>query len=219
VERVISADGFSSCLRPRTARYAALPGARSFLRRALPPAPSFLRATCSMPTRCSGNYGEKTMRNWHPLAVLALFIVVCFAVAGSGSVFTTGSVRDWYPMLRRPSWTPPSWLFGPVWTILYLMMAIAAWLVWRRRELIDVRSSLGLFAFQLILNAVWSPLFFGLKNPLAGLLDIIPLWAAILATLISFWKIAPAAGILLIPYWFWVSFATALNFAIWKMNR
>jgi translocator protein len=168
---------------------------------------------------CSGNNGEKTMRNWNPLAVLVLFIAVCFAVAGSGSVFTTGSVREWYPMLRSPSWTPPSWLFGPVWTILYLMMAIAAWLVWRRRGLVDVRSSLGLFAFQLILNAAWSPLFFGLKNPLAGLLDIIPLWAAILATLISFWKIAPAAGVLLIPYWFWVSFATALNFAIWKMNQ
>jgi translocator protein len=159
------------------------------------------------------------MKNWNSLAVLVLFIAVCLAVAGLGAISTAASVRNWYPMLHKPSWTPPSWLFGPVWTILYLMMAIAAWLVWRRRGLVTVNSALGLFAFQLALNVAWSPLFFGLKNPLAGLLDIVPLWAAIMATLISFWKISPAAGVLLVPYWLWVGFATALNFAIWKMNR
>jgi tryptophan-rich sensory protein len=98
-------------------------------------------------------------------------------------------------------------------------MAIAAWLVWQRRGLVNVNSALGLFAFQLALNAAWSPLFFGLRNPLAGLLDIVPLWAAIMATLISFWKISPAAGALLLPYWLWVSFATVLNFEIWRLNR
>lgn len=159
------------------------------------------------------------MRDWHSSAILLLSIAVCLAVAGSGAIFTAGSVRHWYPTLHKPSWTPPSWLFGPVWTILYLMMAIAAWLVWRRREFVNVNGSLELFAFQLVLNAAWSPLFFGLKNPLAGLLDIVPLWAAILATLASFWKISPIAGTLLVPYWLWVSFAAALNFAIWKMNR
>ena len=159
------------------------------------------------------------MKSWNSLAVPLLFIVVCLAVAGSGAIFTASSLHDWYPTIQKPSWTPPSWLFGPVWTILYLMMAIAAWLVWRRREFVYVNSSLALFVFQLILNAAWSPLFFGLKNPLAGLWDIIPLWVAILATLISFWKISPAAGILLTPYWLWVSFATVLNFAIWQMNR
>jgi tryptophan-rich sensory protein len=148
-----------------------------------------------------------------------LFLVVCLAVAGFGAIFTAGSVRQWYPQIYRPSWTPPSWLFGPVWTILYLMMAIAAWLIWRKREFVTVTGAMGLFAFQLALNAAWSPLFFGLKNPLAGLLDIVPLWAAILATIVSFWKISPAAGALLVPYWLWVGFATALNFAIWKMNR
>lgn len=159
------------------------------------------------------------MKNWSPWAVLVFFTVVCFAVAGSGAIFTASSVRYWYPTLHKPSWNPPAWLFGPVWTILYLMMAIAAWLVWRRRGLVNVNSALGLFAFQLALNAAWSPLFFGLKNPLAGLLDIVPLWAAILATLIFFWKISPAAGVILVPYWLWVSFATALNFTIWKLNR
>jgi len=158
------------------------------------------------------------VKNWNSLAVLGLFVAVCLAVAGMGAIFTAGSVRDWYPTIQKPSWTPPSWLFGPVWTILYCMMAIAAWLVWRRKEFVYVNISLALFVFQLILNAAWSPLFFGLKNPLAGLLDIVPLWAAILATLISFWKISPAAGVLLAPYLLWVSFATALNFAIWKMN-
>jgi tryptophan-rich sensory protein len=159
------------------------------------------------------------MKNWHPWAVLVFFIAVCFGVSGLGAIFTSGSVRYWYPALHKPSWNPPAWLFGPVWTILYLMMAIAAWLVWCRRGLVHVNSALGLFAFQLALNAAWSPLFFGLRNPLAGLLDIVPLWAAIMATLISFWKISPAAGVLLIPYWLWVSFATALNFTIWKLNR
>jgi tryptophan-rich sensory protein len=99
------------------------------------------------------------------------------------------------------------------------MMAIAAWLVWQKRGLANGNTALGLFALQLILNAAWSPLFFGLRSPLAGLLDIVPLWAAILATLLAFWKISAAAGVLLLPYWLWVSFAAGLNFAIWKLNR
>jgi tryptophan-rich sensory protein len=159
------------------------------------------------------------MKHWNSLAVLGFFIVVCLAVAGFSSAFTAGSVRDWYPILRKPSWNPPAWLFGPVWTTLYIMMAIAAWLIWQRRGLAHVGSALALFGFQLILNALWSPLFFGLKSPLAGLLDIVPLWAAILVTMISFWKISATAGVLLLPYWLWVSFATALNFAIWRLNR
>jgi benzodiazapine receptor len=159
------------------------------------------------------------MKNWNSLAILGLFLAICFGVAGVSAIPTGSSVRDWYPMLQKPSWTPPSWLFGPVWTILYAMMAIAAWLVWRKREFLSVNGALALFALQLALNAIWSPLFFGLKNPLAGLLDIVPLWAAILTTLIAFWKISPAAGALMIPYWIWVSFATALNFAIWKLNQ
>jgi benzodiazapine receptor len=159
------------------------------------------------------------MVNWNSLVMLVLFIAICLGVAGAGAIFTSGSVGDWYLTLQKPSWTPPSWLFGPVWTILYLMMAIAAWLIWRKWGLDKVGGALGLFAFQLALNAAWSPLFFGLKNPLAGLLDIIPLWVAILVTLLSFWKISPVAGLLMVPYWLWVTFAAGLNFAIWKLNR
>jgi benzodiazapine receptor len=116
------------------------------------------------------------MKNWNSLFVLALFVAVCLAVGGLGSIFTPVSVRDWYPMLQKPLWTPPSWLFGPVWTALYLMMAVAAWLVWRKQGLVSINCALGLFALQLAINAAWSPLFFGLRNPLAGLLDIVPLW-------------------------------------------
>ena len=113
---------------------------------------------------------------------------------------------------------PPSWVFGPVWTVLYLMMAIAAWIVWRQRGFKEAAGALGILALQLALNAAYSPLFFGLRNPLAGLVDIIPLWAAIMATIVSFWKISPLAGALLVPYWLWVGFATALNFMIWRLN-
>lgn len=159
------------------------------------------------------------MKNRNPVWTLALCIAVCFMAAGIGSVFTGSSVGSWYPTLRKPFWTPPDWLFGPVWTALYLMMGVAVWLVWLRRGLAGGAVALRLFALQLTLNVLWSMLFFGLRSPLAGLLDIVPLWAAILATLVSFWKISPFAGALLVPYWLWVSFAAALNFAIWSMNR
>jgi len=158
------------------------------------------------------------MKNWNSLLTLLVFIAACYAAAGAGAIFTTASVNNWYPMLHKPAWTPPSWLFGPVWTVLYLMMAVAAWLVWLEVGWSKASVALGLFAFQLALNAAWSPLFFGLQNPLAGLLVIIPLCAAILVTLAAFWKISLLAGLLMVPYWLWVSFATALNFAIWRMN-
>jgi len=154
-----------------------------------------------------------------PWLMLLLFIAVCLAVSGAGAVVTNTSVNEWYPTLKKPSWNPPSWVFGPVWTTLYVMMAIAAWLIWRERGFAEARGALGLFAFQLALNAAWSPLFFGMRSPLAGLIDIIPLGAAILATMVWFWKIVPLAGVLLLPYWLWVCFATALNFTIWRMNR
>ena len=157
------------------------------------------------------------MKNWNSIWMLALFIAICFAVAGAGSGFTSIAVIEWYPTLRKPSWNPPAWIFGPVWSVLYLMMAVAAWLVWRRGG--ARAGALGLFAAQLVLNGLWSALFFGLRNPLAGLIDIFPLWAVILATMVSFWRISSTAGALLLPYWLWVTFATALNFAIWSLNR
>ncbi len=159
------------------------------------------------------------MKNSNSTAMLVLFVVACIAISGLGALFTAGSVQQWYPALQKPVWTPPSWLFGPVWTILYLMMAVAAWLVWRRRKSVHVKGALGLFFIQLAINAAWSPLFFGLQNPLAGLLNIALLWAAILATLIAFRRISSTAAALLVPYWLWVSYASALNFAIWNLNR
>ncbi len=158
------------------------------------------------------------MKSRSAIWMLLCFVAVCLGVAGLGAIATAASVRDWYPALRKPCWNPPAAVFAPVWTTLYVMMAVAAWLVWRRRGFAGARRALGLFALQLALNASWSPLFFGLRSPLAGLLDIVPLCAAILATMVSFGRIAPAAGVLLVPYWLWVCFAAALNFTIWRMN-
>ena len=162
--------------------------------------------------------GVTTVRNRKSLWILVLFLVACFAVSAAGALVTRGPVLQWYPSLLKPAWNPPNWVFGPVWTVLYLMMAISAWLVWRRRGFKEGAAALGISAFQLALNAAWSPLFFGLRNPLAGLLVIIPLWAVILATMIAFWRISRLAGALLAPYWLWVGFAAALNFAIWRLN-
>lgn len=146
---------------------------------------------------------------------LGLWIALAFAAALIGSLFSPG---DWYGSLRKPSWNPPSWIFGPVWTALYAMMAIAAWLVWKRGGFSVQRLPLTLYLIQLTFNALWSPLFFGLKNPGLAFLDIVLLWITLLATLLAFWKARPVAGILLVPYLAWVTFAGALNFTIWQMN-
>jgi tryptophan-rich sensory protein len=152
--------------------------------------------------------------------VLGLFaaILICFAAAGLGGLVTTPQIPGWYADLAKPSWTPPDWIFGPVWTLLYLMMAVAAWLVWRQAGFREAKLPLALFAIQLGLNSLWSMLFFGLQNPGAAAVEIILLWAAILATLIAFWKRSPWAGGLLVPYLAWVSFAAVLNVAIWRLN-
>lgn len=144
------------------------------------------------------------------------FLLVTFAVAGVTGMATSGTVRDWYPTIVKPSWNPPAWLFGPVWTVLYAMMAVSAWLVWRRA---GWSGALAWFAVQLALNAVWSPLFFGLHRIDLALVDIALLWCAIGGTVVAFWKVSPLAGGLLIPYLAWVSFATVLNFTLWRLNR
>ena len=118
---------------------------------------------------------------------LAVLIVICFAAAGLGGLVTTANIPNWYAQLAKPTWTPPDWIFGPVWSCLYLMMAISAWLVWRQAGLASAQLPLGLFAVQLVLNSLWSILFFGLHSPGAALLDILFLWTAILATMVSFW--------------------------------
>ena len=141
--------------------------------------------------------------------------MVCFAVAGLGGLATTPNIPNWYAGLAKPSWTPPGWLFGPVWSVLYLSMAVAAWLVWRKGNAV---VPLILFAVQLAFNAAWSWLFFGLHNPGAAFVDIVLLWAAIVATTIVFWRRSLVAGLLFVPYLAWVSFAAVLNFAIWRLN-
>jgi benzodiazapine receptor len=143
-------------------------------------------------------------------------IVVCLAAAGLGSLLTTPALRPWYAGLNKPRWTPPNWLFGPVWTVLYLAMAVAAWLVWREVGL--TAAPMRLFLLQLLLNVAWSAVFFRFRLPGPAFAEIILLWAAILATTIEFWAEVPAAGWLFVPYLIWVSYAAALNFAIWRLN-
>ena len=149
---------------------------------------------------------------------LVAFVVVCFAVSGVGGAITAPQIGGWYAGLAKPGWTPPGWVFGPVWSALYLGMAIAAWLVWRQGGLASAAAPLGLFGVQLALNLAWSWLFFGLNNPGAAFLDIVLLWAAIAATTAAFWRRSALAGLLFVPYLAWVTFAAALNFAIWRLN-
>jgi len=147
---------------------------------------------------------------------LIVCIAACLAAADLGSLLTTPSLRPWYAELRKPAWTPPSWLFAPVWTILFLAMAVAAWLVWRKAGLAS--APMRLFLLQLLLNVGWSALFFRLRSPGAAFVEILVLWLAILATSVEFWKVIPPAGFLLLPYLIWVGYAAALNFSIWRLN-
>jgi translocator protein len=143
------------------------------------------------------------------------WLVLTFGAAVLGSRFPPDA---WYYQLNKPSWNPPGWVFAPVWTLLYAMMAVSAWLVWKRYGFTGAAVALSLFVLQLILNAAWTWLFFGLHRPDLAFVDIILLWAGILATLVAFWKLLPVAGSLLIPYLAWVSFAAFLNWTLWRMN-
>lgn len=158
---------------------------------------------------------EGSLSQW---LVLALFLGICLATAGLGAASTSLSVGDWYAAIKKPSWNPPNWVFGPVWTALYIGMAVAAWLVWRKNGLADAWLPLRLFGVQLFLNAAWSALFFGMRNPGIALADIVLLWIAILATIVAFGRVSSLAATLLVPYLAWVSFATALNWSIWRLN-
>jgi tryptophan-rich sensory protein len=149
---------------------------------------------------------------------LALSILLCFGIAAIGSYFTSSSVDSWYPSLIKPSWRPPNWLFAPVWTALYLSMAISAWLVWRQSGYKKAASALTFFLLQLILNAAWSGLFFGLRQPFVAFLEIILLWLAILVTIRLFFRLRPVAAWMMVPYLLWVTFAAVLNLSIWWLN-
>ena len=162
--------------------------------------------------------------------VLILFFLICFGVAAFGGQFVPG---EWYAGLEKPAWNPPSWVFAPVWTVLYALMAVAGWLAWRAEEPSGASgvagaaprrggslrgAALGFFALQLALNGAWSWLFFGLHRPGIALAEIVALWMAILVTIVLFWRLRPLAGALLLPYLAWVAFAAALNAALWRMN-
>jgi tryptophan-rich sensory protein len=158
------------------------------------------------------------MRIRDPLK-LAASLGGCYLAAAIGSLFTTPNIPTWYATLSRPDFAPPDWVFGPVWTALYTMMGISAYLVWRE-GLADpgVRASMAVFVLQLAINISWSAAFFGLRSPLAGLAVIIILWGLIALNIQRFRGISRTAGALLIPYLLWVSFAAVLNFEIWRLN-
>jgi tryptophan-rich sensory protein len=142
-------------------------------------------------------------------------MLLCFAAAAPGGFFMPG---EWYASLRKPSWNPPGWVFGPVWSVLYVMMAASAWLVWKRGGFMAQRRPLTLFLVQLALNAAWTPLFFGLRLPGLACGEIVMLWVAITATLVAFRPVSRPAAWLLAPYLMWVSFAGVLNFTLWRLN-
>lgn len=143
------------------------------------------------------------------------WVLACFAAAASGAMFMPG---EWYASIQKPPWNPPSWLFGPVWTTLYFMMATAAWLVWRQGGFAAQRRPLGWFLAQLALNAAWTPIFFGLHWMGVALLEMLLLWGGILLTINAFQRISRPAAWLLVPYLAWVSFAAVLNFTLWRLN-
>jgi len=158
-------------------------------------------------------------KTWIEILKLTISIIICESAGVIGSIFTTPAIPGWYAALVKPSFTLPNWVFAPVWTSLYLLMGISVFLVWRKG--LDnhlVNSALRLFIVQLVLNTFWSILFFGLRSPLLGLVEIIILWVAILLTILSFFRVSKIAGILLLPYILWVSFAAILNFSLWRLN-
>jgi tryptophan-rich sensory protein len=150
---------------------------------------------------------------------LVTSIVLCQIAGLLGSLFTTPAIPTWYKTLNKPFFTPPNWIFSPVWIGLFILMGISLFLVWKRADHPQVKPALFFFSVQLILNVLWSAAFFGLKSPLLGLMDIILLWSVILLTILNFFKVSRLAGALLIPYLLWVSFATLLNFSLWMLNR
>ena len=145
-------------------------------------------------------------------------ILIVFSFGFIGSFFTTSSITNWYAFINKPLFSPPNWIFGPVWTLLYILMGVSAFLIWQKRDNLKTKPALIFYGIQLILNALWSIIFFGMHNPGLALLEIVILWLFILITLIKFYKINKTAGLLFIPYLAWVSFASILNYAIWMLN-
>ena len=149
---------------------------------------------------------------------LLIILLLVFGVSSISALISDPAIQTWYEELKRPAFTPPNWIFSPVWITLYIMMSLAAWMVWKGRGWKQTRGPLALFIMQLILNGFWSILFFGLKRPDLALVEIIILWLAIGMTFFSFWRVQKSAGALLLPYWVWVSFAVILNFEFYRLN-
>jgi translocator protein len=152
------------------------------------------------------------------IVALIIFLGLVAAVSGLGSLFTMAGMDGWYESLEQPDWQPPDWLFGPVWSVLYLGIGVAAWLVWRDHGADEARWPLSIWGMQLALNLLWTGIFFGLKQPGIASIEIIALWVAILATIVAFWKISKLAAVILVPYLAWVTYAGALTIAIWRLN-
>jgi benzodiazapine receptor len=158
-----------------------------------------------------------TDRSIPDIVKFVIILIICLSAGLIGSLFTAPAIPVWYAALEKPFFTPPEWLFAPVWTSLFVLMSISATLVWRSGHT-ETRNALGIFSIQLILNALWSWAFFGLRSPFAGLIEIVFLWIAILITIKVFFRISRTAGYLLIPYILWVTLALLLNFFIWRLN-
>ena len=159
-----------------------------------------------------------TFRSWFALAG---FIAASFVTGAIGSWATIVNVRAWYPLLNKPTWNPPGWIFGPVWSLLYVLMGVAIWRVWRtgnKENSSAIKGAVAVYFVQLVFNALWSVLFFGLKKPGWALADISVLWFILVGLLIHIWRIERIAGLLWLPYVLWVSFATVLNTAIVRLN-
>ena len=151
------------------------------------------------------------------LLALAGWLLLSFVASGIGSIASVNA-RSFYQELERPDWAPPGWAFGPVWTTLFALMGIAAWLVWREQGWRRARGALSLFVLQLGVNALWSWLFFAWRQGSGAIADVLLLWLLILATIVAFWRVKPLAGVLLVPYLIWVTYASALTIWIVQHN-
>jgi translocator protein len=181
---------------------------------------SLLVSALNLYVRLGGNsavvaHDTVALMDIHSVLVLLAFTAVCFIAALTGALFRPG---DWYERLAKPSWRPPNQLFAPVWTALYIIIAVSGWFVWREAGLARASLPLTMYGLQLFLNAIWSPLFFGLHRIDLGFLDIVLLWLSIVATIALFYPVNAIAALLLLPYLAWVTFAAVLNFAVWRLN-
>ena len=145
------------------------------------------------------------------------WLAASFVAGGIGAV-ASSNASGFYAQLSQPSWAPPAWLFGPVWSVLYVLIGVAAWLVWRKHGFNGASRALGLFIVQLVANALWTWLFFKWQLGAVALVEIVVLWLLIAATIASFWHLHRLAALMLVPYLAWVSYAAALTFALWRLN-